>query len=190
MVLRNLRSWMMSSRRPRDRFLTLRGTADPSAAMLRIVASASDRPAFDIGCIAYGPDRSVLDSVWSRQRKALRGALLRADESDRQSVVVHVGAVPPDVATLVVTVNAPGGGSAFARPMPVTVELISSAGPEVLCRFDLPVAAERTGVLAARLDRTTAEWTMTRLGVFQDGKTVRAMVGPARILLTAPEGDP
>ncbi|MEV1155054.1 TerD family protein [Micromonospora chokoriensis] len=189
MVLRDLRSWMMSSRRPRDRFLTLKDTADPSAAMLRIVASASDRPSFDAGCIAYGLDRSVLDSVWSRQRKALRGALLRADESDRQSIVIHVGAVPPDVATLVVTVNAPGS-SAFARPMPVTVELVSSAGPEVLCRFELPANPERTGVLAARLDRTAAEWTMTRLGVFQDGKTVRAMVGPARILLTAPEGDP
>ena len=40
-----------------------------------------------------------------------------------------------------------------------------------------------TGVFMAALFRSGAGWDMTGLGVFEDGRTVREMIGPAKAVL-------
>ena len=52
-----------------------------------------------------------------------------------------------------------------------------------LVRFELTDSQPHTGVIMSVLRRAGDAWTMTAIGEFHDGKTVRAMFGPAEELL-------
>jgi stress response protein SCP2 len=172
--------------------LLLEGTSAPTLTRIRFLHRAGPPwPPLDIGCIAYSGELAVVDSVWSQRRKGLRGALRREIEPIRQQgeghaeqyVEIDVGAVPPNVRAFALTVNSPTGPG-FSQPLPMRVELADHASAaRVAARFDLPADPARTGVIACRINHTARGWLLTIINVFQDGKTVRAMVGPAKRML-------
>ncbi len=102
-------------------------------------------------------------------------------DGDDEQIVVDLSGIPTSVQTLVFTVTS-FGGQKFTEVTSAFARLIDANGAE-LVRFDLTDSKPTTGVIMCSMSRDGTSWLMTALGEFADGKTVRAMVKPARALL-------
>jgi stress response protein SCP2 len=87
--------------------------------------------------------------------------------------------MPPDITALVFTVNS-FRGQVFTHVRNAFCRLVDDTNGQELARFDLSEGQARTGLIMCKVQRSGPNWVMTAIGEFHDGKTVRAMVGPAR----------
>ncbi len=147
----------------------------------------------DASCIAFDARGKDVDKIWFMGKKGLRGAVVHSGdnltgegEGDDEQIVVDLSAVPSEVVALVFTVTS-FGGQKFTEVRRAYCRLLDANGGE-LVRFELSDTKASTGVVMCAMHRDTTgaapSWTMTALGEFADGKTVRAMVAPARALLS------
>jgi stress response protein SCP2 len=163
--------------------MVLTDAMTPSAARLRLTCQhLPGRPGMDLGCISYDLESEVLDYVWSRATKGLRGTVRLTAAAGSPSLEIDLSAIPPSTAALVFTVNSPTAPG-FSEPVRMEISLLSGGRSEAEAWFDLPAQPGRTGVIAASLRRQEGEWALTVINASQDGKTVRAMVGPAKRFL-------
>lgn len=146
----------------------------------------------DASVIAFDARGKDIDKVWFMGKKGLGGAIVHsgdnltgAGEGDDEQIRVDLSAIPPQVVALVFTVNS-FSGQRFTEVRSAFCRLLDANGVE-LVRFDLSESKPSTGVVMCALHRDPGSggqtWMMTGLGEFADGKTVRAMVEPARALL-------
>nr|MDT0663742.1 TerD family protein [Micromonospora sp. DSM 115978] len=148
--------------RPGQAVALVRATGGPPPSRVRVglgweVAGQGENTYLDASCILYDGRGKDVDKVWFMSKKAARGAVRHGGDSagDRRH-----------------------GGEEF-------VHLALSALPDgtELVRFG-PVHAEpQTGLVMCKIQRDSAAtgvWTMTAIGKVHEGKTVRAMVGPAK----------
>ena len=103
-------------------------------------------------------------------------------EGDDEVITVDLGQVPPAADVLLFTVNS-YKRHPFTEVINAYCRLFDLGTGEELVHFALTGSEPRTGVFMAALFRSGAGWDMTALGVFQDGRTVREMVGPAKAVL-------
>ena len=146
----------------------------------------------DASVIAFDARGKDVDLVWFMSKQGCRGAIRHsgdnrtgAGEGDDEVITVDLSKVPDNVTVLVFTVNS-FSGQTFSAVTAAYCRLLNGAGPASLelVRYDLTEAPRSTGVLMCKLTRQpTGTWNMTALGQFHDGKTVRAMVKPARTVL-------
>ncbi len=146
----------------------------------------------DASVIAFDARGKDVDLVWFMSKQGCRGAIRHsgdnrtgAGEGDDEVITVDLSKVPDNVTVLVFTVNS-FSGQKFSAVAAAYCRLLNGAGPASLelVRYDLTEAPRSTGVLMCKLTRQpTGMWNMTALGQFHDGKTVRAMVKPARTVL-------
>ncbi|MGI8535344.1 MAG: TerD family protein [Mycobacteriales bacterium] len=146
----------------------------------------------DASVIAFDASGRDVDKVWFMSKQGCKGAVRHSGdnltgegEGDDETITVDLGKLPAEVTALVFTVNSFGGqkftdiASAYCRLLNGT-----GRGASELVRFDLNESAPATGVLMCKLARASSgSWQMTALGEYHDGKTVRAMVKPARAAL-------
>ncbi|SHL14637.1 Stress response protein SCP2 [Pseudonocardia thermophila] len=125
------------------------------------------------------------DSVWFMSKSAYDGAIAHsgdnltgAGEGDDETIEVDLARLPDDVVAVVFTVNS-FRGQKFTEVARAYCRLVDLDGRAELVRFDLTDSEPRTGVIMSVLHRAGATWEMTAIGEFHDGKTVRAMYGPA-----------
>ncbi len=143
----------------------------------------------DASVIAFDGDGRDVDKVWFMSKQGCGGAvrhsgdnLTGAGDGDDEVITVDLGALPATVRALVFTVNS-FSGQKFSDVASSYCRLLDDGGTE-LVRFDLAESPAATGVLMCKLVLTAAgTWEMTALGQFADGKTVKAMVKPARASL-------
>jgi stress response protein SCP2 len=142
----------------------------------------------DASCILYDDRGKDVDKVWFMSKKGARGAVRHSGdnltghgEGDDETIFVDLAALPPNVRTLVFTVNS-FQGQAFTDVRNAFCRLLDDASGAELVRFDLSESKPYTGLIMCKVQRdpSGATWTMTAIGEFHDGKTVRAMVNPAR----------
>lgn len=140
----------------------------------------------DASCILYDARGKDVDKVWFMSKKGARGAvrhtgdnLTGAGEGDDESIDVDLGALPPDVDALVFVVNS-FRGQVFTHVRNAFCRLVDETTGQELVRFDLSDSQPRTGLVMCKVQRGPVGWVMTAVGEFHDGKTVRAMVEPAR----------
>ncbi|MDI5973194.1 TerD family protein [Streptomyces sp. SL13] len=144
----------------------------------------------DASVIVYGPGREHVDSCYFGKKTVLDGAIRHSGDNltgagggDDETIVVHLGSLPPQAAALVFTVTS-YSGQKFTKVARAYCRLLDDATGEELARFDLTNSENSTGVMMCKLVRQpTGEWDMTALGVFAASKTVRGMVQPATELL-------
>lgn len=148
-------------------------------------ADGSGRVDLDASVIAFDAVGRDLKKVWFMRKSAYRGALKHsgdnltgAGEGDDETIKVDLGALPDEVVALVFTVNSYSGQD-FTQVRRAFCRLVGADGTE-LVRFDLSRGERAKGVLMAAMTRSVHGWSMTGLGEFHDGRTVKAMVGPAR----------
>jgi stress response protein SCP2 len=142
----------------------------------------------DASCILYDAGGKDVDKVWFMSKKGARGAVRHSGdnltgqgEGDDETIFVDLGALPPTVVTLVFTVNS-FQGQPFTVVSRAYCRLIDDQSNQELVRFDLSDSKPSTGLVMCKVQRdpNAPTWTMTAIGEFHDGKTVRAMVGPSR----------
>lgn len=139
----------------------------------------------DASAIVIGAKGSKIDAVWFMSKSAFRGALAHSGdnltghgEGDDETITVDLGALPADAQAIVFVVNS-FGGQKFTEVASAYCRLIDMETGSELVRFDLTDSQPRTGVVMSVLRRAGDAWTMTAIGEFRDGKTARAMYGPA-----------
>ncbi|OAA24156.1 putative stress response protein, TerZ- and CABP1 [Frankia sp. EI5c] len=142
----------------------------------------------DASCILFDERGKDVDKVWFMSKKGARGAVRHSGdnltgqgEGDDETIFVDLGALPPNVVSLIFTVNSFGGQS-FTDIRNAFCRLIDDQTNQELVRFDLSESKPATGLVMCRLRREPGAptWAMTAIGEFHDGRTVRAMVGPSR----------
>lgn len=148
-------------------------------------ANTRRRIDLDASVIAFDATGRELEKVSFMQKQAFAGAirhsgdnLTGAGEGDDEVINVNLQALPPQVSALVFTVNS-YSGQKFTEIRRAFCRLIEN-GTE-LVRYELTDSQPSTGVLMCAMRRQAdGTWTMTALGEFANGKTVKKMVEPAR----------
>ncbi|WP_322766674.1 TerD family protein [Frankia sp. Cr1] len=142
----------------------------------------------DASCILFDSRGKDVDKVWFMSKKGARGAvrhsgdnLTGSGEGDDETIFVDLAGLPSTVEALVFTVNS-FQGQQFTEVRNAFCRLIDDFTGAELVRFDLSESKPHTGLVMCKVARQQGgpNWTMTAIGEFHDGKTVRAMVGPSR----------
>lgn len=147
----------------------------------------------DASVIAYDGAGRKLEIVWFMHKKEFGGAiqhsgdnLTGAGEGDDEQIKVDLLAIPPQVNTLVFTINS-FSGQKFTDIRRAFCRLVDDATGQELVRFDLSDSQPATGVLMAAMRRTGPQtWQMRAIGDFHDGRTVKKLVKPATEHALAP----
>jgi stress response protein SCP2 len=139
----------------------------------------------DASAIVIGAKGRKTDAVWFMSKSAFRGALAHSGdnltghgEGDDETITVDLAALPADAQAIVFVVNS-FQGQKFTEVARAYCRLLDLETGAELVRFDLTDSEARTGVVMSVLRRAGDAWTMTAIGEFRDGKTARAMYGPA-----------
>lgn len=139
----------------------------------------------DASAIVVGAKGKKIDAVWFMSKSAFRGALAHSGdnltghgEGDDETITVDLAALPADAQAIVFVVNS-FQGQRFTEVARAYCRLLDLETGAELVRFDLTDSKPHTGVVMSVLRRAGDAWTMTAIGEFRDGKTARAMYGPA-----------
>ncbi|KQC36950.1 TerD family protein [Frankia sp. ACN1ag] len=142
----------------------------------------------DASCILFDERGKDVDKVWFMSKKGARGAVRHSGDNltgrgdgDDETIQVDLAALPPNVVTLIFTVNS-FQGQPFTDVRNAYCRLYDDVTGQELVRFDLSESKPSTGLVMCRVQREGGgqTWAMTAIGEFHDGKTVRAMVNPSK----------
>lgn len=143
----------------------------------------------DASCIIYDARGKDIDKVWFMSKKGDGGNvrhqgdnLTGAGEGDDEVIDVDLAKMSPKVQSLVFVVNS-FSGQKFTAVRNAFCRLIDDTNNQELVRFDLSDSKPQTGLVMCKIVRGQSGWVMTAIGEFHDGKTVRAMVDPAKAFL-------
>ncbi|WP_163507310.1 TerD family protein [Fodinicola acaciae] len=143
----------------------------------------------DASAILYDARAKDVDKVWFMSQKGAGGAVRHSGDDlvgggggDDEQIFVDLTGIPPNVVALVFTVNS-FSGQKFSDLSAAWCRLLDDVTGEELVRFDLSGSKAHTGVVMCTLRRAADGWEMTAIGEFHDGRTVRAMVKPAKAYL-------
>jgi stress response protein SCP2 len=135
----------------------------------------------DASVIAYNAKKKPLEtvffgklSVWSGAISHLGDNLTGQGDGDDEMINIDLHRLPPEVVTLVFTVNS-YRQQKFTQVKNAYCRLLDGDRTE-LVRFDLSGAEASTGVFMCRMRRAAGAWEMTAIGEFQNGRTVKDMV--------------
>ena len=143
----------------------------------------------DASCILYDRRNKDTDKVWFMSKKGDKGHVIHqgdnltgAGEGDDEVINVDLANLSKDVQSLVFVVNS-FSGQKFTAVRNAFCRLVDDVSNQELVRFDLSDSKPQTGLVMCKIQRgagDSAGWVMTAIGEFHDGKTVRAMVDPAK----------
>jgi stress response protein SCP2 len=143
----------------------------------------------DASAIVVDGRGKKVESVWFMSKSAYRGAIehsgdnLTGDgEGDDETIIVDLSRLPAEAQALVFVVNS-FQGQKFTEVRSAYCRLLDLDSGAELVRFDLTDSEPSTGVIMCVLHRSGPTWDMTAIGDFQDGKTARAMYGPAETVV-------
>ncbi|UGQ15686.1 TerD family protein [Yinghuangia sp. ASG 101] len=146
----------------------------------------------DASCIAFDARGAKIDTVWFMNLQAFGRAIAHSGdnltgegEGDDEVITVHLDRLPAEVHGLVFTVNS-FLGQKFTKIARAFCRLVDDTTDTELVRYELSESEPRTGVLMCKIVRQGPAWTMTALGEFANGRTVRKLVNPARDALFRP----
>ncbi|AXA92357.1 TerD family protein [Massilia sp. YMA4] len=131
----------------------------------------------DASCIVFDDANKPLDVVWFRQLKSRDGSISHsgdnrtgAGDGDDEQVTVNLQQVPPNVKSIVFTVNSFTGQS-FAQVENAYCRLINADNGKEVARFNLSVQGQHSAQLMAKLYRHNGEWKMHAIGENGTGRT-------------------
>jgi tellurium resistance protein TerZ len=144
--------------------------------------NAASKPAdidLDASVILLDAEKNVVDTVSFSQLKSRDGSIVhsgdnRTGDADGDDEVVHVdlARVDPTVVYLVFTVNS-YSGQKFSDVENATARLVDAGSNAEICKYVLAEQGNYTAVIMASLTKTNGAWSMTAVGDFCNGRTVR-----------------
>ncbi|HEU5266404.1 MAG TPA: TerD family protein [Jatrophihabitans sp.] len=140
----------------------------------------------DASVIAFDASGRKLEIVWFMHLKEFGGALRHAGdnitgrgEGDDEQIHIDLPGLPPQVASLVVTITS-FKGQKFTEVANAYCRLVDADSGQELVRYNLSESQPASAVIMAMLRRTVAgTWEMRAIGEFHDAKTVKKLVDPA-----------
>ena len=143
----------------------------------------------DASAIVVDGRGKKVESVWFMSKSAYRGAIEHSGDNltgdgdgDDETIEVDLSRLPEQAQAIVFVVNS-FQGQKFTEVRRAYCRLLDRDSGAELVRFDLTDSKPNTGVIMCVLHRSGATWDMTAIGEFQDGKTARAMYGPAETVV-------
>jgi tellurium resistance protein TerZ len=136
----------------------------------------------DASCLLFDAAGQLQDQVWFSQLKSKDGSVLHtgdnrtgAGDGDDESIIVELGKLPGQTATLVFTVNSFTGQN-FSQIENAYCRLIDETNGSELARFDLSGSGQHTAQVMAKVTRDGSGWSMTAIGAATSGKTIRDLL--------------
>jgi tellurium resistance protein TerZ len=131
----------------------------------------------DASCVMFDESNRPVDVVWFRQLKSRDGSIVHtgdnrtgAGEGDDEQIIVDLSRVPPNVKSLVFTVNSFTGQN-FSQVQNAFCRIINAANQQEVARYDLSVQGSHTAQIMAKLYRHNGEWKMHAIGENASGRT-------------------
>jgi tellurium resistance protein TerZ len=131
----------------------------------------------DASCVVFDEANNLVDVVWFRQLKSKDGSIVHtgdnrtgAGEGDDEQIIVDLTRVPPNVKSLVFTVNS-FTGQTFAQVENGYCRIINANNQQEVARYDLAVQGAHTAQVMAKLYRHGGEWKMHAIGENASGRT-------------------
>lgn len=140
----------------------------------------------DASVIAFDQTGRKLEIVWFMNLRAYGDAIMHTGDNvtgkgdgDDEQINVNLQALPPEVTSLVFTINS-FTGQKFTEIANAFCRLVDATNQTELVRFDLtesqPFSAVIMAVLRRQPDNT---WQMRAVGEFHKARTVKKLVDPA-----------
>jgi tellurium resistance protein TerZ len=131
----------------------------------------------DASCVMFDEGNRPVDVVWFRQLKSRDGSIVHtgdnrtgAGEGDDEQIIVDLARVPPNVKSLVFTVNSFTGQN-FSQVQNAYCRIVNAANQQEVARYDLSVQGVHTAQIMAKLYRHNGEWKMHAIGENASGRT-------------------
>ncbi|MDQ1104647.1 TerD family protein [Nocardioides zeae] len=136
----------------------------------------------DATAVLYDARGAVVDQVWFQQLRSKDGSVVHtgdnrtgAGDGDDESIVVELGQLPAQVATMVFVVNS-FTGQDFTQIQNAFCRLVDETNGEELARYDLTGSGTHTAQIMAKVSRDGAGWAMTAIGATATGRTFRDLL--------------
>ena len=144
--------------------------------------SKSETVDLDASCVLFDEANNAIDTVWFRQLKSKDGSIVHtgdnrtgAGDGDDEQIIVDLSRVPPNVKSLVFTVNSFTGQS-FAQVENAFCRIINASDNKEVARYDLSVQGPHTAQIMTKLYRHNGEWKMHAIGENGNGRTIEDLV--------------
>jgi tellurium resistance protein TerZ len=131
----------------------------------------------DASVVMFDEGNRPVDVVWFRQLKSRDGSIVHtgdnrtgAGEGDDEQIVVDLRSVPPNVKSLMFTVNS-FTGQTFASVANAFCRIFDTSNGKEIARYDLSVQGTHTAQIMAKLYRHNGEWKMHAIGENASGRT-------------------
>lgn len=131
----------------------------------------------DASVVLFDEGNRPIDVVWFRQLKSKDGSIVHtgdnrtgAGEGDDEQIVVDLRSVPPQVKSLVFTVNSFTGQN-FSTVENAFCRIFDTGSSKEIARYDLSVQGSHTAQIMAKLYRHNGEWKMHAIGENGSGRT-------------------
>jgi tellurium resistance protein TerZ len=131
----------------------------------------------DASCVMFDEGNRPVDVVWFRQLKSRDGSIVHtgdnrtgAGDGDDEQIIVDLARVPPNVKSLVFTVNSFTGQN-FSQVQNAYCRIVNAANQQEVARYDLSVQGVHTAQIMAKLYRHNGEWKMHAIGENASGRT-------------------
>ncbi|MFL6710990.1 MAG: TerD family protein [Massilia sp.] len=131
----------------------------------------------DASCLLFDESGRAIDAVWFRQLKSQDGSITHtgdnrtgAGDGDDEQIIVDLSRVPPQVKSLVFTVNSFTGQN-FSQVENAYCRIVNAADQKEVARYDLSVQGAHTAQIMAKLYRHNGEWKMHAIGENGSGRT-------------------
>ncbi|CAH0158955.1 General stress protein 16U [Massilia sp. Bi118] len=131
----------------------------------------------DASVVLFDESNRPVDVVWFRQLKSKDGSIVHtgdnrtgAGDGDDEQIVVDLRSVPPQVKSLVFTVNSFTGQN-FSTVENAFCRIFDTGSSKEIARYDLSVQGSHTAQIMAKLYRHNGEWKMHAIGENGSGRT-------------------
>jgi tellurium resistance protein TerZ len=136
----------------------------------------------DASCVLFDEQKQPVDAVYFRQLRSKDGSITHTGDNrtgdgdgDDEQIIVELSKVPPNVKTLVFTVNS------FTN---ITFDQIENAFCRVfdpatnveIAKYNLSCGGSHTAMVMAKLYRHSGEWKMHAIGENATARTVDQLV--------------
>ncbi|WP_295693713.1 TerD family protein [Lapillicoccus sp.] len=131
----------------------------------------------DASCLLFDGGGKLVDQVWFQQLQSKDGSVLHtgdnrtgAGDGDDESIRVDLSRVPPQVQSLVFTVNS-FTGQDFSQIENAFCRIIDESTETESARYELTGSGTHNAQVMAKVTRDGAGWAMTAIGAAATGRT-------------------
>ena len=131
----------------------------------------------DASVVMFDETGRAVDVVWFRQLNSRDGSIVHtgdnrtgAGDGDDEQIIVDLRSVPPNVKSLVFTVNS-FTGQDFSKVANAFCRIFDTSSSKEIARYDLSVQGSHTAQIMAKLYRHNGEWKMHAIGENANGRT-------------------